>query len=83
MQAQSTEGGCMTNVIDHLYWKTLEREHDMKMREWDRRYAAVKRCAPESFVAAIGGPQTYMDESLRHILTRMAHDIAELQKERQ
>lgn len=72
----------MIDVIDHLYWKAIDREHERKMREWDRRYAAVKTCEPESFVAAIGGPKTRVNESLRHILTRMAHDIAELQKER-
>lgn len=72
----------MIDVIDHLYWKALEQERERNMREWDRRYAALKTCEPEFFVAAIGGPKTRKSESLRHILTRMAHDIAELQKER-
>ena len=72
----------MTDVIDHLYRKALKQDQDSYVETWDKRYEAIKNCGAADFIGAIGGPHGVMAEALRNILSRMAQDIAELQKER-
>lgn len=72
----------MADVIDHLYRKAIKQDDRVYAEIWDKRYEAIKKSGAVGFVDAVGGPNGSATEALRNILSRMAADIAELQKGR-
>lgn len=73
----------MTDVIDHLYRKASGQELEQDKQRWDRIYADYKQTGvlPASMLTELSnGPKDR--EAMRNLLSRMAQDIAALQKER-
>lgn len=73
----------MTDVIDHLYRKASGQEFEQYKQRWDRIYQDFKEgvALPGTMLSPTSG-HMQDTEATRNLLSRMAQDIAALQKER-